>query len=262
MGGVEAQEWLELEGGSGSRERLALRFDRPAADPPLAIVYAHGFGSTQGGEKAELFRVRALARGWAFCSFDFRGHGASGGSMRGLTFSRNLADLAAVRALVAQRGIARVALFGSSMGGAVALWSAALDPVGVVATAQIAPALGMAAGMERWAGPVRLDQWRREGEIEFGNALVSARLGWELMDDLRRYPADELARRHVVPTVLFQGRLDDTVDWRDVAAFAERASPGSVDLRLFDDGDHRLLDRKESIWAAAAERFESRLAAL
>lgn len=259
---MEAREWLELEGADGRPERLAVRFERPGDDPPLVIVYAHGFGSTQGGEKAELFRARALARGWAFCSFDFRGHGASGGSMRELTFSRNLADLAAVRSWVQRRRVERLALFGSSMGGAVALWSAAVDPAGVISTAQIAPALGMAAGMERWAGPERLERWRREGEIEFGNALVSTHLGWALMEDLRRYPAAELARRHAVPTVLFQGRLDDTVDWQDVAAFAEAAAPGTVDLRLFDDGDHRLLDRKELLWSAAAELFAARLAAL
>jgi pimeloyl-ACP methyl ester carboxylesterase len=252
-------EWLELESASGARERLAVRFDAPLAPAPLAVLYLHGFGSTQSGEKAELFRARALARGWAFGSFDFRGHGASEGTMRELTFSRNLADAAAARAFLFRRGFERVALFGSSMGGAVALWHAALEPAGVVATAQIAPALGMGAGMERWAGPERLARWRREGEVLFDGKLAAAVLGWELMDDLRRYGAAELAARHRTPTVIFQGQRDDSVDWRDVAAFAAAAVPGTVELRLYPEGDHRLLDRKEELWATAAALFERSL---
>ena len=252
-------EFLELTGANGDAELLACRFDRPPGSAPLAILYLHGFGSNQSGEKAEFFRARALARGWAFCSFDFRGHGASEGTMRELTFSRNLADVAAVRELVARRGIERVALFGSSMGGAVALWHAALAPEGVVATAQIAPALGMAQAMERWAGPERLERWRREGSIRFEGQLATAELDWELMDDLRRYGSAELAARHRAPTVIFQGQLDNSVDWRDVAAFAAAAPRGTVDLRLFPDGDHRLIDRKEQLWESAAELFARHL---
>src|SRR5947209_8506113 len=55
-----------------------------AASPGLCFLYLHGLGSDQDGEKADFFRRRAQAGGFAFCSFDFEGHGRSGGDTRGL----------------------------------------------------------------------------------------------------------------------------------------------------------------------------------
>jgi pimeloyl-ACP methyl ester carboxylesterase len=253
MAGVEM---LSIAGDGGERERLAVRLDLPTGRVrPAAILYLHGFGSRQSGEKGALFRARALATGWPFGALDFRGHGASGGALERLTLSRNLRDVEAARALLATRGHPRVALFGSSMGAATALWHAALVPAGVVAVAGIAPALGFRAALERWAGPERLARWRRDGTVRFESELVSTDLGWSLMDDLDRYPAAELARLHRVPALLFQGERDPTVDSRDVAAFAAAAPAGTVDLRLLPDGDHRLVDRLEAIWEATADWF-------
>jgi pimeloyl-ACP methyl ester carboxylesterase len=252
-------EWLTPP--AAADQRLALLFDEPAAAPaPLAILYLHGFGSRQEGEKATFFRARALAEGWAFCSFDFRGHGASEGALRDLTFSRLLEDVAAVRAWLAARGHLRVALFGSSMGGATALWHAALAPEGIVGAALIAPAVGFAAGLERWAGEEGLARWRRDGAIRFRNEFVDTELDWELIEDLRRYPLDALVARYRTPAVVFQGKLDATVDWREVAAFAARLPPGLADLRLYDDGGHRLTERMDELWAGARTLFRRTLA--
>jgi pimeloyl-ACP methyl ester carboxylesterase len=215
------------------------------------VLYLHGFGSVQSGEKATFFRARALESGLAFCSFDFRGHGESEGSMRDLTLARNLEDVAAVRAWLAARGRERVALFGSSMGGATALWYADLHPEGVAAAVHIAPAVGMLSGLERWAGAEGLERWRRDGTIRFRNEMVEADLGWGLVEDLRDRDVEALARRTQVPTLFFQGKRDATVDWNDVARFAEVAPPGAIELVLYADGDHRLVDRKDDLWRRA-----------
>jgi pimeloyl-ACP methyl ester carboxylesterase len=242
-------------------ERIAARLALPdRRSRPLAILYLHGFGSKQSGEKTTYFRGRALEAGWVFCSFDFRGHGASEGSMRELTFTRCLEDAAAVRALLAERGYARVALFGSSMGAATALWHAARHPEGVVAAALLAPAVGMLAGLERWAGQDGMVRWRREGAIRFTSELVDAELGWSLIEDLRGYALEGIAPFYRTPTVVFQGQLDGTVDWHDVEDFVALLTPGVADLRLFPDGDHRLTDRMELLWNGAAELFRRELA--
>jgi pimeloyl-ACP methyl ester carboxylesterase len=243
-------------------ERIAVRLaGPPAGESPYTILYAHGFGSRQDGEKAAFFRRRAVETGRTFCSFDFRGHGESEGALRDLTLSRNLEDFAGVRELLAERGHRRVVLFGSSMGAASACWYAALAPERCLAAAHIAPAVGLAAAMERWAGPERLARWRREGVVRFASERVETDLGWELMADLRRYPLDRLVAIYRTPTLIFQGQLDTSVEWRDVAAFAERAAPGTVELRLFPDGDHRLIDRLEMLWREAAAWFDKQVAA-
>jgi pimeloyl-ACP methyl ester carboxylesterase len=242
---------LPLAGG----ERLAVRF-RPASEgtrAPFCVLYLHGFGSAQSGEKAEHFRARAAERGLPFCSFDLRGHGGSDGSLRSLTFAHCLEDLAAVRSWLEQRGERRIVLFGSSMGAATALWHAGERPEGLLAAVHVAPAVAMRAGLERWAGEAGLERWRRDGTARFRNGLVDAELGWELVEDLRARDFAALAARYRTPTLVFQGRLDATVDCRDVEAFAARCPPGVVDLRIFEDGDHRLIERKDQIWATACE---------
>jgi pimeloyl-ACP methyl ester carboxylesterase len=132
------------DGGNGREvSHLAVRFDPTPAGPASrpCFLYLHGFGSEQSGEKAEFFRRRALAAGFGFCSFDFQGHGLSGGEMAALTLTRNLEDVARVHAFLRERGHGRLILIGSSMGGGTALWYSALHPEEIVAGLHIAPAL-------------------------------------------------------------------------------------------------------------------------
>src|SRR5579885_1451629 len=102
--------WAGLEGG-----RLA--GDYLPGSGPFAVVWVHGFGSHRGGEKSAAVRAECARRGWPFAAFDFRGHGASSGDMLGLSSSRLLDDLDAVRRFLAGRGHTRPGLVGSSMGG-------------------------------------------------------------------------------------------------------------------------------------------------
>ena len=242
----------------GEPSHLAVRFDAPAADrvpggEPLCFLYLHGFGSVQTGEKAEFFRHAALAAGFAFCSFDFQGHGESGGSMERLTLSRNLADLELVWQLVAGRGYERICLLGSSMGGGTGLWFSALHPERVVAGLHIAPALELERGLLAWAGAERARRWEESGVIDFQNDFVSAPLGWGLIEDLRAHPTAELLARYRTPALLLQGKLDTSVPWKTVVDFAVRCPYEEIDLHLFADGDHRLTDRKERLWALMLE---------
>jgi len=250
----EIRERLPVVDADGEPSHLAVRLARPvrpAGERParFAYLYLHGFGSAQSGEKADFFRERALADGIPFCSFDFQGHGESGGTMRDLTFSRNLEDLGAVHDFLAGQGLGAVVLIGSSMGGATALWHAARRPAQVLASLLIAPAVGLGRGLERWAGAEGLARWCRDGTIRYSNALVESDLGWGLITDLRRYDLEVLQASYRTPTLVLQGKLDDTVDYRDVTRFVARSPGGNFRLRLFEDGDHRLTGRKEELWS-------------
>ena len=88
------------------RGELAIRLESPKrpAEAPFSVLYLHGFGSSQDGDKAAFFRSRFAEKGIPFCSFDFRGHGQSGGSMETLTISRCLEDTRVARSLLERRG--------------------------------------------------------------------------------------------------------------------------------------------------------------
>lgn len=240
---------------------LAVQFDAPP-DARLCILYLHGFGSVQTGEKAEHFRQRSLESGFAFCSFDFQGHGQSGGTMEGLTLTRNLQDVARAHAFVRERGFERICLLGSSMGGGTALWYSALysahHPDEIVAGLHIAPAIQLEKGLMAWAGPERCRIWQETGTIRYESDLVTCDLGWELIEDLRRHAYEDLLQRYRTPALLLQGKLDTSVPWKEVADFATRCAYPGIELHLFADGDHRLIDRKERLWLLMLEFLRGR----
>lgn len=242
--------WLEEQDDSTeSPGALAVRLSLPAGEPRRWILYMHGFRSCQSGDKASFFRQRAVDAGFGFCSFDFRGHGDSEGRLSDLTPTGNLEDIARVRRWLVEQGAERVILVGSSMGGASALWFAARNPHAVDAVLAIAPALDLAARLEAWAGEEGLEEWRRQGVRRWADDRGEADLGWGLVEDLRGYRLEDLAEALQVPALLLQGRQDQSVGWRSAVELADRARPGLVDLHLFGDGDHRLVDRIERLWA-------------
>jgi pimeloyl-ACP methyl ester carboxylesterase len=239
---------------------LAVRLDMPleGGPAPFCFLYLHGFGADQSGEKAGFFRDRALAAGFPFCSFDFQGHGQSGGALHDLSMTRNLEDIGRVHAWLRGRGHERFCLMGSSMGGGSALWYSALHPESILAGLHIAPALELDRALLLWAGPEGARRWQETGSIHFQNDLVSTDLDWSLIEDLRTYPAEDLLTRYRTPALLLQGRRDASVPWRSVTDFAARCQFTGIDLHLFADGDHRLNDRKERLWSLMLEFLRGR----
>lgn len=237
---------------STSRDAPVLRWRPGAADVARSILYLHGLGSSQDGAKARAFGERFVRRGFSFCSLDFRGHGESGGTLAETTLTRHLEDVRFARRFLAEKGVERIVLFGSSLGGLTALWSAALDPRGVDGVLAVAPAVDLRnALLERAGGPGEIDLWRTTGRRTFASDVGSGELGWCLVEDLDRYPTAELTRRLRVPALLFQGGRDASVSWESVGRFAAECERADVRVVLFGRGDHRLLERLDEIGAKA-----------
>src|SRR5262249_40577965 len=112
----------------------------PGQPGEWAVVYVHGFASNSSGEKAKVVEAACARRGWTYAAFDFRGHGQSTGSLLDLRGSALLDDMEVVRSWLASRGVRRLCLYGSSMGGWASAWYATRRPETVVACALVAPA--------------------------------------------------------------------------------------------------------------------------
>jgi len=211
------------------------------------VLYLHGLGSNQDGEKAEFFRSQFAASGKTFVSIDFRGHGLSQGSNLELCLSRNIEDAKVACDELTDRGVSQIDLVGSSLGGLTALWLARQNPTLVRRAAVIAPALGIREKIGSLLGESLLERWRTDGNLPYVHELGTTVIGYGFWQDLESYPDRELLDGYATPTLVLQGELDETVDPEAVRRFAGAAP--TVTLKTWSDGDHRLTDRLDEVWS-------------
>ena len=229
----------------------------PNKNEAPVVIFAHGFGSTRSGEKADALEVECARRGWDFAAFDFRGHGESNGTMLELRGSRLLEDLDAVTAEVAKRAPGPVFLFGSSLGGWASAWFAARNPGRIAACALVAPAF-------RFLEFSRLSQqerreWQRTGRLRVQNEFVDVEVDYGLTAEANEYLVETLATELRTPTIIFHGMADDVVPYGLSVEFTARCPISDLELMLFKSGDHRLNREKEKLARMACDFWAARM---
>lgn len=210
--------------------------------PVRHVVYLHGFASSPASGKAERFRRELESRGVGFTCPDLNQP-----AFETLTATRMLLQ---VRDAVAQVPEGPIALVGSSLGAFVAVHAAAQDTTGRIdRMVLLAPALDFGGNRLRQLGPHGVDEWRRAGALKvFHYAWGEERqVGYELYADAAGYDAITLPT--TLPTLVFQGDHDESVDPGMVRSWAEGRP--LVDLRMVDDG-HQLTESLDHIWAESA----------
>jgi len=228
------------------RDFLEVNHFRPAALTETVVVYLHGFASVQTGEKALYFRDRLLARGYAYFTLDFRGHGQSSGSMRELTATRLLEDCELVVDHLRSQ-YKNIVLIGSSLGGWTACWHAARHPNQIAANILIAPGFGFPATILRSLTPAELKRWKEDGTIAFRNEYCNVELGYSLIQDASNYLLASLKASYRTPSLIIHGMQDEIVDYRQSLDFIQECEFPQLELVLIKSGDHRLTDQKERL---------------
>ncbi len=203
------------------------------------FIYLHGFASSPRSSKIRFFRERLGKH-----DVDLHAPDLNAPEFSTLTLTRTLDH---VEALVDTLPPGPLVLLGSSLGAGVALQVAARPPCRdrVDRLVLLAPALDFDGTLQRELGDDQLRRWRETGTLEvFHHGYGEPRtVGFALYEDASRYDALSVDVR--VPTLVFQGARDETVDPDTVVRFA-RGRP-AVTLRVLDD-DHRLLESLDAIW--------------
>jgi pimeloyl-ACP methyl ester carboxylesterase len=206
------------------------------AKPGGAVILCHGMESDKNSEKL-LFLGRALAdRGILALRFDFSYVGESGGKFEDITYSGEVDDLSAAYALIQSRRPEKIAIFGSSMGGTVALLFAAREP-SVAALVTLGAPLHPENFPKRMLTAAQRQAWREQGFTLYNGR----RLNVSLLDDLERLNVAESVRRIKCPILMLHGDADEIVPVEE--AYELDACLGhSKRLLILKDTDHRLSD--------------------
>jgi len=170
---------LHVKPGDGRRVRVEVAGDGSG------VVLAH-VGSPNAGLAYERWVADAAARDLTFVTYDRPGYGEST-SQPGRTVADAVAD---VRAIAAEAGFERCAVWGFSGGGPHALACAALAPDLVAAAAIIgSPAPFDAEGLDYFAG--MSDEARADTELQMSDQAEWERMGERQRDELLALGLDQ-----------------------------------------------------------------------
>lgn len=197
---------------------------------PAMAISCHGMLAHRQGPKHVMLANLLAGQGIGTLRFDFAGRGESEGDLFDLTYSGEIADLLAAVEFMASRGAQRIGVFGSSMGGAVAILAAAREER-IAAVATLAAVAYPGQLEERY--PAVCHGWRQQGYIE----LEGARIGRAFLEDALQHDTTAAASVLRAPMLILHGTEDDVVpvaDAHDLAAAAR-----NVSLDIVSGADHR-----------------------
>ncbi|MBM4262274.1 MAG: alpha/beta hydrolase [Deltaproteobacteria bacterium] len=206
----------------------------PFGGPRGAAILCHGMESTKNSEKLMQLADALAERGILALRFDFSYVGDSSGNLADITYSGEVADLRAAFELIARRSAGKVALFGSSMGGTVALLFAAQEAA-IAGVATLAAPLHPEKFPKRILTPEELRQWRTSGFTIYHGQ----RLNVSLLEDLEKIDVPAAARRIACPVLILHGDRDEIVPVEE-AYELYACLPGAKQLSIFRGADHRL----------------------
>lgn len=232
------EEKLAFENSFRGKLAAVAHWPAPGGPGPTApvVVLCHGMESSKDGPKHVETARRLAARGIVAFRFDFSFSGESGGSFEEITFSQEVRDLGAAVAFVRTLSTGPIGLFGSSMGGAVAVLHAGSDPaIRCLAT------LAAVAHPDALANRFLAARGRKvePGDlVELGSGQ-KVRAGFFL--DALTQDVIGAARRIVAPCLVIHGVKDEIVpvsDGKDLHG----ALAGPKELALLPEADHRVSD--------------------
>ena len=197
---------------------------------PFGVISCHGMLSSRNGTKMKYLSNLLADLDVPNLRFDFSGRGDSDGDVKELSYSNEVDDLRGAIEFMVSQGAKRIALFGSSMGGSVAILTASRDER-VVAISTIAAVAYPELLEDRYPQPNH--EWRNNGLLE----LEGATIGLNFLEDARIHNVVSAVAVIQAPMMIIHGIQDKTVPVCDAHDIASAAN--NVFLNIVDGADHR-----------------------
>ncbi len=218
---------------SASGSSLSAVLHQPEGAPHGAAILCHGMESAKNSEKL-IYLAQSLAeRGILALRFDFRYVGQSSGKFEDITYSGEVEDLQAAYEFMQSRQPGKTVIFGSSMGGTVALLFAAQEP-DVAAVTTLAAPLHPENFPKRVLTPKQLQRWRERGYTTYNGQ----RLNVTLLEDLEKLDVPKAARQIRCPVLILHGDADEVVPVAEAYELHDCVTTPKH-LAIFKDTDHR-----------------------
>jgi dipeptidyl aminopeptidase/acylaminoacyl peptidase len=201
-------------------------FHSPHEEAMTCVITCHGLYSSKDSEKYVGIAHRFCREHLAVLRFDFRGCGESAGRLEETSLTGRMEDLEDALDFVQEQGYESVGVTGSSLGGTVAILTAAKDK--------------RVEALVTWATPYHLDELFRGEKIE----------GLEkLRQDVSKYDVVKAVKELYCPVLIVHGSLDEQVPLSHAEVLYENANEPK-NFQIIEGGDHRLTnlsDRRRAV---------------
>ena len=195
---------------------LAGVFHSPREKASTCVITCHGLYSSKDSEKYIDIARRFCGEGLAVLRFDFRGCGESVGLFEDTSVTGRMEDLEDALDLVQEQGYESVGVMGSSLGGTVAVLTAAKDK--------------RVKALVTWATPCRLDELFR-GEVIRGLE--------KLRQDVSKHNVAKAVKEVHCPILIIHGSLDKQVPLFHAEGLYENANEPK-NIQIIESADHRI----------------------
>lgn len=197
------------------------------------LVLCHGMESTRGGTKQTAIVERFVPLGYNVLRFDFSFVGDSEGEYEDLTVSAEVDDALGALDFMHEFGASECTLVGSSLGGLVALLTAAQLPHLVSRVAVIAPVADSRLFTDGLSDKAIAD-WRTRGRRRVGSGFLKP----SFLDDVLRIDAPAALRTIQMPVLVMHGDADEVVPFSH-ADIVRRNVQGPCKVEKFAGVGHR-----------------------
>jgi uncharacterized protein len=199
------------------------------------VILCHGMGSNKESDKLALLSQELAQRHLLALRFDFAYAGKSG-KFEEVTYSGGVEDLQAAFAFMRDRQAGKIAIFGSSMGGTVALLFAAQE-AGVATVVTIAAPVHPERFTSRLLTPAQVEEWRKTGHTFYHGQRIDV----SLLHDLEKLNVPAAAQKISCPVFILHGDRDDVVPVEEAHELYGYLC-GSKKLSIVQGADHRFSD--------------------
>ena len=187
----------------------------PNVKTSACVITCHGLYSSKDSEKYVSIGRRFCGESLAVLRFDFRGCGESGGLFEDASLTGRIEDLESALDFVEEQGYESVGVMGSSLGGTVAVLTAAKDR--------------RVKALVTWATPCYLDELFR-GELIKGFE--------KLRQDVSKYDVVKAVKEIYCPILVVHGSLDQQVPLSHANLLYKNANEPK-DIKIIEGADHR-----------------------
>lgn len=202
------------------------------------IIICHGFGSSQNSSTVQLIKDWALSLNQSVITFDFSGHGNSGGDFNNLTITgstndaNNIIDYA-----TKQLGFKSITLIGYSYGGLI-VTAAAKDRIEVTNLVLVNTLIDYHEKEILLHRAEELKKWAEEGVREYVIHDKTLKLNYAYYKDSLKYSAYDLLKDTEANVLLVHSINDEMIPYKQVLKLSNKTG---IPIHTIKNAHHRFI---------------------